>query len=123
MKRALIVLVIGFLQSVSGAAVADDGWFGIGVKAEGEGRFWNPVVTELVVTSVENASPAANAGIKAGDRIVAIGEHKVVGQRLRILAPYIEKRVGEALTLTLLSETGDSYTVTMVGEQRPEEDH
>ena len=63
-----------------------------------------PVVSALLVTSVEDGSPADRAGIQTGDRIVALDEHPIAGvdDLLKLLN---EERIGHATRLTLLRRT------------------
>ncbi|MBT8083823.1 MAG: PDZ domain-containing protein [Woeseia sp.] len=114
-------MAISLLQCAVPLAAADEAWFGIQVKAEGEGRFWNPVINELIVVDVEANSPAAKAGISKGDRIVEVFGQAIVGERMRKLVPFFEKTVGETLRLTLVNEAGDRISVTLIGENRPAE--
>jgi PAS domain S-box-containing protein len=49
----------------------------LGPKWREDGVSWRIVRGELVADSVVAGSPAANAGLKRGDRLIAIGDHRV----------------------------------------------
>ena len=66
-------------------------------------------MTPLAIKAVQDDSPAAAAGIRAGERLVAIngdpvGDPSTLDERLR-------SRVGEAVTLTLAAADGTTRTV------------
>ena len=66
-------------------------------------------MTPLAIKAVQDDSPAAAAGIRAGERLVAIdsdpiGDPSTLDDRLR-------SRVGEAVTLTLAAAEGTTRTV------------
>jgi S1-C subfamily serine protease len=63
-----------------------------------------PVVSAMLVTSVDDGSPADRAGIQTGDRIVALDECPIAGvdDLLKLLN---EERIGRPTHLTLLRRT------------------
>lgn len=71
-------------------------------------------VVEPVIGEVTDPSPAAEAGIRAGDRIVAVDGEAVRGWRDVVIR--IQGRAGEELTLTL-ERAGARRTVSAVPEE------
>ncbi len=117
MNRRTVLIAAGLL--VACPAFAEEGWLGISVSVTGEGRFWNPVVHEIVVSGVAEGSPAAASPIVAGDQIVAVDGIVVDGKRARELQPHFEKERGETVTLVLRNAAGEKFTVELVSARRP----
>jgi S1-C subfamily serine protease len=71
-----------------------------------------PVVSAMLVTSVEDGSPADRAEISTGDLIVGLDEHPIAGvdDLLKLL---VEERIGRPTRLTLLHRT-EKREVTIV---------
>src|ERR1700730_10236512 len=82
---------------------------GFAVSVEGEGFFFNPLVTRILVTEVKKASLAEAAGIRAGDIIIRIQGQSVVGRRARELRPLMDFNPGETRTLRLQRSDGTEY--------------
>ena len=119
MLRLMMVLAVPGLWMMPETVLAEEeGWFGLDVRVEGEGRFWNPVVSAIIVNSIDKGSPAENAGIAVGDRIIAVDGVKVAGKRMRSLVPHFEKGVGESLALELVGDNQQPHRVTLVGGRR-----
>lgn len=79
-------------------------------------------LTPLVIDQVEltlngDQSPAAAAGIEAGDRILVLGdvEEPTSAQLSEIVTSQVEDRPGEALTV-VVDRDGDRVTLTVVPE-------
>ncbi len=78
--------------------------------------FGRPVPSELVIWYVEPNSPAAQAGIRPGDRIVAVQQRPL--EDLETLQKMVKDYAGRPLTLTL--RRGDrTWTVTVVPRRNP----
>lgn len=88
------------------AAWAADG-LGFSVQITGEGFFMNPKVASAIVSEVKAGSAAERAGIQTGDELLSVGGQSVVGERVRALAPLIERAGKEPLQLKLRSATND----------------
>lgn len=56
----------------------------------------------LAVSDLVAGMPAAQAGLKAGDEIVALGELKFPGSDANAARPYIEQRPGQPIALQIL---------------------
>jgi len=105
----------------AGAAWPEEGrgYFGVSVSVDGEGVFWNPVLKSVTVVKVESASPAAAAGIVAGDRIVEIEGKTIAGARTNEIEPLMKKKVGERLVLRVQRDGGEPRAVTLIAVVRP----
>jgi membrane-associated protease RseP (regulator of RpoE activity) len=81
-------------------------WLGI----VGEFTPTDPVVDQIFTTLNETQSPAAQAGLQAGDRIVAVDgiDHPTSTELIR----YTRSHVGTPLKLTILRD-GREFTVTL----------
>jgi S1-C subfamily serine protease len=86
-----------------------DGWLGIYLDNER---------TEAVVVEVIPESPAARAGFKAGDVLLAVGD-QATGTREEFIAAVRAGKVGERLAVRLLRE-GKEQVLEVVLGQRPE---
>jgi C-terminal processing protease CtpA/Prc len=102
-------------------AVAEEakGFFGLTVAVDADGFFLNPTLKTVTVQKVEPKSPAANAGIAAGDQIVEAEGRTVAGTKGRELEPMMSKKVGQALHLLLKRPKGESYKATLIAVARP----
>jgi C-terminal processing protease CtpA/Prc len=111
------------LLAVAGVCVADDasGYFGLKVRVDGSGFFLNPTITTATIENVAPDTPAAQAGVRAGDQIVEVEGHRVPGSKVKEVAPLMEKQVGQSLTLKLRRPSGEEYSARMVAVARPSE--
>jgi C-terminal processing protease CtpA/Prc len=116
-RRSLIVLALCASGAV--ALAADKGYLGISVKIEGEGVFWNPTLKSARIARVAPGSPAAQAGVAAGDEIVEVEGKRVAGAKGRELQPYLEREVGQPLRLVLKTASGELKPVTLVAGPKP----
>jgi S1-C subfamily serine protease len=74
-----------------------------------------PVVSAMLVTSVEEASPAHRAEIRTGDLVVGLDDHPIAGvdDLLKLLD---EERIGRPTRLTVLRRT-EKREVTIVPQE------
>ena len=103
------LLTLALLIICTGSAHADSPRLGIAIDVQGEGFFLNPVVTKVLVTKVEKASLAADAGIVAGDEIIQVEGQTIVGRRARDLQPLMKFNAGESRTLRLKRANGEQF--------------
>ncbi len=82
---------------------------GLEIGVEGDGLFFNPVVTRINVTGVAPQSLAAKAGIVTGDEITSIEGKAVKGRRASELKSYLNFGAGESRTLIVRHADGTSF--------------
>lgn len=121
MKR-LAVTILFFLAALPWvpAWASGSGYLGIAVAVSGEGAFWNPTISAVKVQKVNANSPAARAGIAAGDEIVEVQGKPVVGTKARELQPYMELGIGDTLRLVVRKPTGELQPLSLRAEPRPQ---
>ena len=90
-------------------ALASEVKVGLEIGVEGEGLFFNPVVTKINVTGVAPESLAAKAGIVKGDEITSIEGQLVKGRRANELKAYMSFGAGESRTLIVRHADGGSF--------------
>jgi C-terminal processing protease CtpA/Prc len=103
-----IVAVLMLLALTLAPAVADEpkGTFGLTVAVDADGFFLNPTLKSVTVQKVEPRSPAANAGIAAGDQIVEAEGRTIAGSKGRELQPILSKQPGQTIHLLLKRPKG-----------------
>jgi len=112
------LLLAACLLLASTLASAAPGRYGFGVKAETAG-FLSPVLEQVTIASVRPGSPAAAAGLLAGDRIVDIDGQPVKGAAARPMAARLrDVSVGQHLRLGVL-RAGGRVVVDMTAAPRP----
>ena len=116
LKKSLAILL---LASSAAAWAGQKGFLGMGVSADGEGFFLNPILKTVTVNEVTPKSPAAAAGITVGDQIIEIEGHKVAGAKANDLEPYLNLEVGQALKLVLRKVSGETQAISLVAAQSP----
>ncbi len=70
----------------------------------------------LQVFAVFPGSPSEQAGLKAGDMIVAVDGVDITGMKLDEASDLIEGSLGDEITLSVLDENGNKKDVTMIRE-------
>lgn len=121
MKPLRAIATAALLAAVSTlAAAAGSGYLGIGLAVSGEGFFLNPTIRSVKVQKVSAGSPAAQAGIAEGDEIVEVEGRPVVGAKARDLQPYIERKVGETVRLTVRKPGGEVKSLSIQTVPKPE---
>jgi C-terminal processing protease CtpA/Prc len=116
--RLLPVATLFLTLSLAGAA-EEKAWFGFEVRVEIEGISFNPVLQSATIVRVMPSSPAAAAGLGAGDLIVEIEGQAVPGSKARELKSAIHKAPGEALHLKIKHGTAEPRSVTLVAIAKP----
>jgi C-terminal processing protease CtpA/Prc len=92
-----LVLFLILCSSVR-AAPGEGGWFGLALKVNADG-FFHPVVRSISVEKVWPDSPAARAGLAAGDAVLEVQGVKVAGATPAQLKPALQTAVGQTLRL------------------------
>jgi C-terminal processing protease CtpA/Prc len=120
--RVVAVAALLLLALTLAPARADDakGFFGLEVAVDGEGFFLNPTLRTITIQKVVPKSPAAQAGIAAGDQIIEVEGRTVAGTKGRALEPLMRKKVGEALHL-LKRPNGGSFKAILIAVAKPGE--
>ena len=122
-RQRFLVALAGLVMFATWPGIAkaegSRGYFCFSVSIEGEGAFWNPVLKSATVVKVEAASPAAAAGMVAGERITEVEGKTVAGTRANDIQPLMKKNVGEPLRLRVQRDNGDLRSVTLVAVRVP----
>ncbi len=75
---------------------------------------------KTIVTDALKGSPAAAAGVKAGDHVIAVDDFDIAGLRLDEVVPRIRGPYGSTVRLKLADETGEREATIKRGEMRYE---
>ncbi len=114
-KPALLVLSV----VVSCAAWAGErGYFGFGMNVDADGMFWNPILRSVTIKDVAPQSPAASAGMQAGDAVLEVAGKPVAGAKGKEMQAAIEKDIGESVQIKVRHPNGDVAVLTMVATAR-----
>lgn len=114
---AISALALGLL--ISDAVGAKHVWFGMVVKVDGDGFFLNPTVKSATIQKVVPDSPVAQQSLVAGDQIIEVEGHPVVGTKAKELEPFMRKAIGEPLHLRLKHESGQLCSATLIAAREP----
>ena len=118
MKPLRILATTALLLSVATAWAGERGYFGFSMSIDAEGMFWNPTLKAVKIEKVTPQSPAAKAGIAAGDYIVEIEGKQVAGAKADTLKPYLERDIGQATRLAIKKPSGETVALTLVAEPK-----
>ena len=100
-KKTANTLLVAALLALASVAIAAKGSLGFGTEATFSG-FFNPVLKRVKVTTVIPESPAAAAGMKAGDYILEVNGRVINGAPAREMSKQLKDvQVGERLRLKL----------------------
>jgi carboxyl-terminal processing protease len=91
----------------SEARAGDSGYTGIGVVTRQDGGPW-PVIGEVYA-----GSPAEQAGLRAGDRIVRVNGADIAGRQQAEISSQIRGAEGTSVDLTVLDTRGEYREVTV----------
>ena len=117
--RALCALLL--LGVLAPAGAGEKGFLGLSLEVELEGTLASPLLREAKVVKVLSASPAANAGIQRGDRIVEVEGRAVAGANAYELQKLMQREVGEPLRMRLARGSAEPFDVTLIpGVARPQ---
>jgi C-terminal processing protease CtpA/Prc len=112
------LLLLGVLAP---AGAGEKGFLGLSLEVELEGTLASPLLREAKVVKVLSASPAANAGIQRGDRIVEVEGRAVAGANAYELQKLMQREVGEPLRMRLARGSAEPFDVTLIpGVARPQ---
>jgi C-terminal processing protease CtpA/Prc len=117
-RSRLIILAAALLFSPLASHAAEMGWFGFALVIDADGIL-NPKLRSIKIDKVFPASPAAKAGLSAGDRIVEIEGVLVEGAKADTLKAAMQKSVGETLRLKIKRGTDASQDVSLVAGPKP----
>ena len=115
--RALVLVLLMSLCSVA-AIAGERGYFGFVPSAKMSGFKLNPTVDSVHITKVLPDSPAARAGIAAGDLVLRVDGVEVAGQKALKLMGLTKREIGQTLRVELKRPDGQRYTVALVAAAR-----
>ena len=115
--RAVWVVALLAMTAVA-VATPEKGDLGLTVDVRGTRLSLNPTIETVTVKEVVAGSPAALAGIVAGDEILEVEGHVVAGSLSEEILPLMQKQAGQSLTLKLRHVSGAVYSVTLVAVTR-----
>jgi C-terminal processing protease CtpA/Prc len=119
-RRALALLIIAALSfSALASYAAEKGWFGFALAIDADGIL-NPKLRSVTVDKILSASPAAKAGLSAGDKIVEVEGIIVEGAKADTLKAVMQKSVGETLRLKVKRGADAPWDVVLVAAPKPQ---
>lgn len=98
----------------AGVFAAERGVFGFSMTVDSDGFSMNPTLRSIKILTVMPESPAALAGMKAGDEVIEVAGRSVAGAKARELQALAEKEVGQSLNVKLRHPEGGVAVITMV---------
>jgi C-terminal processing protease CtpA/Prc len=114
--------LLALLSTALLASAADDknkGWFGLTVSAAVEGTSFNPALQSITIAKVMPSSPAAAAGLVAGDQIVEIQGMTIPGATAKEVRGAMHQNVGASLHLTVKHGAAEPKVVTLIAVAKP----
>ena len=119
-RRSLLMLLAAavLLFSPLASQAAEKGWFGFAMAIDADGIL-NPKLRSIKIDKIFPASPAANAGLSAGDMIVEIEGIGVAGATADTLKTAMQKSVGETLRLKIKHGADASRDVSLIAAPKP----
>lgn len=121
MKRSWTLWLVLSLAALMGsvAMAADRGYFGFAVTVDMDSIALNPTLRTIKVDEVQAGSPAAKAGVIAGDLITEVQGLVVAGAKGDDVKAAMQKLVGETLRLKIKHANSDPVEVLMTAALRP----
>jgi S1-C subfamily serine protease len=114
----LLGLCLVLLMGAPPVLATANGWFGLALSVDAKGESGDPSITSVVVVSVVPGSPAANAGLRPGDNIVAMQDVPVAGAKASAFRAHSQAGVGA--TLKIKYRRGKTvHEVTLTGVPKP----
>lgn len=98
---------------------ANKGWFGFALAIDAEGFSLNPKLRTVKIEKVFPNSPAAKAGLAAGDNILEMEGIVVAGAQANALKAATQKAVGESLRLKFQRGADAPREITLVAAAKP----
>ena len=102
---ALLIAISAFSTPVVNAA-EEKGWF-------------NPTIQSVKIEKVVASSPAAQAGLAAGDVVVALQGIAIAGAKADDLKAAMKKSVGETLRMKVKHGAAEATEIQMVAISKP----
>lgn len=117
-SRLILLAAAVLLFSPVASQAAEKGWFGFALTIDADGIL-NPKLRSIKIDKIFPASPAANAGLSAGDMIVEIEGIVVAGAMADTLKTAMQKSVGETLRLKIKHAADASREVSLIAAPKP----
>jgi C-terminal processing protease CtpA/Prc len=117
-SRLMLLAAAALLFSPLASHAAENGWFGFALAIDAEGIL-NPKLRSIKIEKVLPASPAAKAGLSAGDMIVEIEGIVVEGAKADTLKAAMQKSAGETLRLKIKRGADASQDVSLIAGPKP----
>ena len=118
LSRLSLLVAAALLFSPLGSHAAEMGWFGFALAIDADGIL-NPKLRSIKIDKIFPASPAAKAGLAAGDMIVEIEGVVVEGAKTETLKAALQKSVGETLRLKIKRGTDAAQDVYLIAGPKP----
>lgn len=116
--RLILLVAAVLLFSPLRSHAAEKGWFGFALAIDADGIL-NPKLRSIKIDKIFPASPAAKAGLSAGDMIVEIEGIVVDGAKAETLKSAMQKSVGETLRLKVKRGADASQDVSLIAGPKP----
>jgi C-terminal processing protease CtpA/Prc len=97
----------------------NNAWFGLDLKVDTKEISFNPTIRSVNIIKVYPSSPAAAAGLAAGDSVVVLQGITVAGAKANDLKAVMKKAVGEEIQIKIKRGTAEPYEVKMIAVKRP----
>ncbi|HTB90869.1 MAG TPA: PDZ domain-containing protein [Steroidobacteraceae bacterium] len=117
-SRLILLVAAALLFSPLGSDAAEKGWFGFALAIDADGIL-NPKLRSIKIDKIFPASPAAKAGLSAGDMIVEIDGIAVEGAKADTLKAAMQKSVGETLRLKIKRGADAFQDVSLIAGPKP----
>jgi C-terminal processing protease CtpA/Prc len=116
--RFSLLVAAALLFSPLGSHAAEKGWFGFALAIDADGIL-NPKLRSIKIDKIFPASPAAKAGLSAGDMIVEIEGIAVEGAKADALKAAMQKSVGETLRIKIKRGADAPQDVSLIAGPKP----
>lgn len=110
----MLTLALAIAGLADGAQQGEE-FIGVGIRIETR-------YGQLLVVESLKGSPACRAGVRAGDRILQIGDQSTVGMSLKEAASQLQGPQGTSVTIILQSGDGLKRTVNLIRDLIPSKD-
>lgn len=114
-----LTLVTALAFTDAAHAAEQKGWFGLGVNVEVEGISLNPTLQSITIAKVIPSSPAAAAGLTAGDQIVEIQGMAIPGAKAKEVKAAMQQTVGSLLRLRVKHGATEPRAFTLIAVAKP----